>query len=278
MDRRSFEEMLSVIPADSTSVTYVDIAAIRANPLLGDALDDLGIWALLSPVAAPLREQADAMALAVASGAVLGAVRWSLDIEDFLNAVKAPESETRSQGHGAFEMFTVDVKLPFLTLPLTMSLIDAKTAVFALALSPGRSSADLVEAVLDTAEAPGAGFLSDPEVSRLVPGLPPGSAMIVSRDCRLIGRYEGCVGLAVSARVEGEEGTVDWILDFSSPDAGRSALVDIARDLAARSKGAARVEELAGGSRVRASATVGISEAFSLALGGVTRPALRGVG
>ena len=262
--------MLSLVPADHGGGIYLDIRSILGDPVLKEALERQGVLAVLGPIRAPLEERADGLVLAQRGGVALGILRGPLDAEELIDTIKAPGSVVEPEDYGGFEIQTVQVVVPFLSLIIPISLRDDTTAIFAISLNPENPGINSVKAALDTVEGSNPGLLSDPAVNQLVEAIPWGFATFAANDCGRVGRLEGCTGLAISAVKAGEDGVIHWAFGFSDPELARGAFQTIA----------ARVEGLAGPSVsfkdiessleaniIRLRATVDISDVLEAVLG-----------
>ena len=122
--------------------------------------------------------------------------------------------------------------MPFITLTVALSFVDDNTAIFGFTLSPQRSSMDIVKGALDVMEGSEPGFLTNVSIGEALAIVPPGFAMGVTSDCSFFGQYEGCIGMAMSAVKDGEDGIVHVVLEFASPEQAEAAQMNIREGVA----------------------------------------------
>ena len=262
---RAIEELLAVVPAEYESVLVLDLEAVLADPGLREALEREGVLAALGPAAGPIEEQVDTLALATGGVGVLGVVQGRLDVQGFIEALKPPESEVSTESYRQFEILQVDLEF-IITLKLAISLLDRRTAVFAISFSSEVPSADLVKAALDAVDETAATYLSHPVMDQLLDGLPQGFFTLVTRGCGSPPEHEGCLGSAISQAMEDEEVVSTAIFAFSSPQHAGAALPSIKAEVSEEdSVNSFQVSQ--GGSRVRLVTRGDVREAIPLNFG-----------
>lgn len=220
---QEIRELLAIVPADYGAVTYLEINTLLQDPDLEEAARKQGVLAALGPLAGRLQDQVDAGVLAEGDAGLLGVLVGPLDVEGFVNFVKAQGVKVGSASHGRFPIWTVDVKLPILTLDLSIGVLDDTTGILTVSFSDDTLSIDTLKSALDQVDAGTPGFGSDPAVLELLGNIPQGVVMRVAMDCSPF-KYEGCVGVAQSALKDGEELVINWILAFESPTMAQTAL------------------------------------------------------
>ncbi|MCE2463248.1 MAG: hypothetical protein J4F46_04950, partial [Dehalococcoidia bacterium] len=114
-------DLLAMVPADYELVIFADLSTILGDPTLKEALDNQGILALLGPVAGPIQDLTDAMAMASSEDGVLVALRGNLETAAFLDALKTPGSEPESESYGQFQLYDFDVNIALLTINMAVS-------------------------------------------------------------------------------------------------------------------------------------------------------------
>ena len=265
LEHQAVKALMGLVPADYKTSIFADLKTILQDPSLKSALEERGLLRILGPAAIPIEEQVDSIVLALGGPGVLGILSGTLDAPKIINSLKFPGSEVETESYGAFEITKLKVVSPFITINGALSTLDETTAIFAVSLSAGSPSEEVIKTVLDVIEVSTANFLEDPFVQRLFAGVPAGVGMTVGRDCELFGAFDECTGVALSATRDGEDGVITGILEFASAEAAKAALPAI-REMIEKFDPEDLIAEVEG-NRVRLSAVVNVKSALRVALG-----------
>ena len=215
--------LLAVVPAGYGAATYMDINALLQDPSLEEEARKQGVLAALGPLASRLQAQVQAGVLAEGDTGLLGVLMGPLDVEGFVNFIKAQGVEIGSESHGTFSIWTVDVKLPILSLDLSISVLDDTTGIFTISFSDDTPSIAMLKSALDGISAGTPGLVSDPAMNELLGKVPPGIVMRIAGDCSPIA-IQGCKGAATSATRQGEDLVIDWVLSFENGAMAQEAM------------------------------------------------------
>ena len=200
--------LLSLVPAQYTQALHLDMAALRENPDVQQAiqLERLGILGALPPGAANLLD-----GLVVASREegedLIVILDGPLDIASLFQvaaafgiSLGAPEAESY-RDHQLWDINLLGQKL-------AIGGVDGSTSVSSSGSTTGGGSAvDLVKGALDSFDGLGPRLIEDPNVARLVDRLPSGivTALFLScagfEDISPIAGLEGCAGAAASVEL-----------------------------------------------------------------------------
>ena len=200
--------LLSPVPAQYAQVLHLDLAALRENPAVQEAipLERLGILGALPPGAANLldglvvanREEGEDL-IVILDGPV--------DIASLIQVAGAfgiSLACPKAESYRDHQVWDIDL----LGLKLAIGGVDGSTSVSAPGSTAGGSSAvDLVKGALDSFDGLEPRLMEDPNVARLVNRLPSGivTALFLScaglEDISPISGLEGCAGAAVSVEL-----------------------------------------------------------------------------
>ena len=256
---------MELVPADYKISIFADLNTILQEPRLKSVLEEQGLLSILGPAAVQIQDQVDSIVLALGGPGALGILNGPLDASKIMDSLKFPGSEVEAESYGTFEIAKLKVVSPFITVNIALSTLDETTAVFAISLSAGAPSEEVIKTALDVFEGSKANFLEDPFVQRLFAGVPAGIGMTIGKDCGFFDDFEECTGVALSATREGEHGVLTGTLDFSSNDAAQAALPAI-QAMVEKFEPVSFSAEVVG-NKVRINAVVNVSSALRVAFG-----------
>ena len=225
-------ELLSVVPPEYDNLLYVDLRFLLDDPVLRAAFEEQGGLSVLGPAAQAVEELVDSLVVAQGGPALLAAVRTALGVQTVVDAVMPPGLNAESEIYGPFEITSLELSLPILTLMVAGSPISDTAALIAVSTSASTSAVDVLKTTLDTAQGEGSSMLSEPLMQQLIGAIPAGFTVLVARDCTVaFDEYEGCAGLAMSTTQEGEDGIINGVLGFETPQLLQQALPRIKAEL-----------------------------------------------
>ena len=109
------------------------------------------------------------------------------------------------QGYGVFEIWQAEVELPLLTLDLASRPLDGTTAVLGSGFRAKTPAGNVLKATLDTVEDRQLRFLPDAAINLQVDGPRAGFSKVIRWNYNLPGGVEGCMGVARSQSIAGED-------------------------------------------------------------------------
>jgi len=200
--------LLSSVPAQYVRAIHLDLAALRENPDVQEAiqLDRLGVLGALPPGATNLLDGLLVASLEEGEGLIV-IMDGTLDIESLFQVAQAfgiSLGGPKAESYRDHQVWDIDL----LGLKLAIGGVDASTSVSSSGLTTGGGSAvDLVKRALDSFDGLEPRLIDDPNMARLVNRLPSGivTALFLScaglEDISPISSLEGCAGAAVSVEL-----------------------------------------------------------------------------
>ncbi|PKB73408.1 MAG: hypothetical protein BZY75_01985 [SAR202 cluster bacterium Io17-Chloro-G7] len=235
------KQLLSSVPSAYHSVVALDIDGLKQSPVLNDLLDSdrLGIPSMIPIDASGILDR-----VAVASGqeGQITLIQGAVDVASLLNiagsfgfSLDIPDPEDY-RGHMLWD-------ISILGITLAIGQADDTTVVFSSGTPAGGSpAATQVKESLDTFDGIEPGFLSRPNIQKLLDRLPSGFATAVFSGCVQLANLSevddipACLGAGISADIAPEttaEITVQGVVTFYAiaafPDSAQaSTALDIA--------------------------------------------------
>ena len=225
-------ELLSAIPAEYDSAVYLDVMFLLDDPDLRAAFEEQGGLSVLGPAAGPVEEMVDSLVVAEGDPGLLAAVRSASGVQSLVDGVLPQNLNVESETHGPFEITSLEISLPILSLKIAGSLISDRVALITVSTSATGAVVDQIKVALDTAQGEGSGIISGPLMQQLIEVVPAGFTVLVARDCTVaFDDYEGCGGFVMSTTREADHGIIDAALGFETPQLLQAALPRIEAEM-----------------------------------------------
>ena len=215
--------LLSPVPAQYAQAIHLDLAALRENPDIEEAiqLDQLGVLSALPPGADDLLDGLMVASREEGEGLIV-IMDGTLDVEGLFQVAQAfgiSLGGPKPESYRDHQIWDIDL----LGLKLAIGGVDGSTSVSSTGSTTGGGSAiDLVKGALDSFDGLGPQVMDDPNVARLVNRLPSGFVTTLFLSCAgmenisPISSLEGCAGAAASVELLSPETlAVNILVGFS---------------------------------------------------------------